>query len=379
MRTRYSTILIYRILLLLLVICVAGLAFSGCRAALGAVAGGWSGGTIANGILFVGSMEGKLVAANTTDGRLLWAVPLEKPSEGGGGFGCARGSTAVAIYGSPAVAEDLVYIGGYNGKIYAFSWDEAREEPRWVYPRQESIGGSIIGGIIFDQGKLYFGSANQKVYALNAADGYKEWDFDTGDKIWSTPVIEGDTLYIGSFDKKLYAIDTTTGKGKWEFEAEGAIVATPVIYNNTVYFGSFDRYLYAIDATDGNLRWKFMAENWFWAKAVVYNDTIYAACLDGKVYALNVESGNKQVEFDLGGPISSSPVLVDGLLIVTTEEGVIYALDTDSNQKRQLANLEEKVYAPLVASQDKVYIHTDTDTLYEVDVRSGAKREIDIK
>ena len=381
MGTRNSTTSIFKTSLLLLSISIllGILAFSGCRAALGAVARGWSGGVIDSDILFVGSMEGKLVATNTTDGSLLWAVPLETEEESGGGFGCAPASTAVVIYGSPAVAGDLVCVGGYNGKIYAFSRDEVRQEPRWIYPRQDIIGVSVIGGIVFDQGKLYYGATNGKVYALDAADGYKEWDFDTGDKIWSTPAIDGDTLYIGSFDKKLYALNTNDGSKKWEFEAEGAIGSTPVIYDNTVYFGSFDRYLYAVDTTDGSLKWKFMAANWFWAKAVAYNDTIYAACLDGKVYVLDAESGNEQVEFDLGSPISSSPVLVDDVVIVATEEGVVYALDIDSNRQRQLANLEEKVYAPLTAGQGKVYIHTDTDVVYEIDAQSGAKREFDIK
>jgi len=336
--TRHNRGLLFKISLLLLILLLSGLVFSGCRAGLGAVPRGWSGGAIAADTLFLGSMEGKLVAVSISDGARLWAVPLEKPSEGGGGFGCAPASTAVAIYGSPAIAEDegLVYVGGYSGKIYAFSRDEARDEPRWIYPRQGHIGGPVIGGIIVEQSKLYFGSANQKVYALDAADGYKEWEFETGDKIWSTPAIGGDTLYIGSFDKKLYALKTSDGSKKWEFETEGAIVSTPLIYDNTVYFGSFDRYFYAIDATDGSLKWKFLAENWFWAKPVVFNDVVYAACLDGKVYALKAESGDRLVEFDLGGPVSSSPVLVDSTIIVATEDGVVYALSTEDNQQRQL-------------------------------------------
>ena len=386
MRTRHSTILLFKISLLLVILLLGGLVFSGCRAGMGAVPKGWSGGTIVDGTLLVGSMEGKLVAANTTDGSRLWAVSLETPESagGGGGFGCAPASTAVAIYGSLAVAEDLVYVGGYNGKIYAFAFDRdepgfSRDEPRWVYPRQGSIGAPVVGGIILSQGKLYFGSANGKVYALDAADGYKEWEFETGDKIWSTPAIDGDTLFIGSFDNKLYALNATDGSKKWEFETEGAIVSTPLAYNNTVYIGSFDRYLYAVDAADGSLRWKFMAENWFWAKPVVYNNVIYAGCLDGKVYALDAESGNKLIEFDLGSPVSSSPVLVDNSVIVATKDGVVYALDTGDNQQRQLVNLEEKVYAPLVASQGIVYIHSERDAVYAVDVRTGAIREFNIR
>ncbi|MFC1982067.1 PQQ-binding-like beta-propeller repeat protein, partial [Chloroflexota bacterium] len=209
-------------------------------------------------------MKGEIVSVNVTDGRLLWAVPLESPEPSSGGFGCAPASTAVAIYGSPAVAEDegLVYIGGYNGKIYAFT--PGRDEPRWVYPRERSLDGTVVGGLVVAQGRVYFGSSDGKVYALDANDGFKEWEFENGDKIWSTPVIDGDTLFIGSFDNKLYALNTADGSKKWEYETEGAIVATPVVHNNTVYIGSFDRYLYAIDATDGSLKWKFLAGNWFW-------------------------------------------------------------------------------------------------------------------
>jgi len=381
-RTRFSKRLLFKVSLLLLILLLGGLVFSGCRAGLGAVPRGWSGGIIADETLYLGSMKGELVALRTSDGSRLWAVHLEKPSEEGGGFGCAPASTAVAIYGSPAIAEGkgLIYVGGYNGKIYAFSQEGERDEPRWIYPRQGYIGGPIIGGIIVEQGKLYFGSANQKVYALDA-DGFKEWEFETGDKIWSTPVINGDALYIGSFDKKLYALKTADGSKKWEFETEGAIVSTPLVHDDTVYIGSFDRYLYAVDAADGSLKWKFLADNWFWAKLVVHNDVVYAACLDGKVYALDAEGGSKeQVKFfDLGSPVSSSPVLVDDLLIVATEEGVIYAIDTGTNEEKQLVSLGEEVYASLAASQGKVYIHTARDAVYEVDARSGATREFNIK
>ncbi len=373
MRTRYSTILVFKIALLLVILLLGGLAFSGCTG-LGAVPRGWSGGAIADGTLFVGSMGGKLVAANTTDGSLLWEVPLESPVSAGGGFGCAPASTAVAIYGSPAVAGDLVYVGGYNGKIYAFVF--GKDEWEWAYPRQGVIG-SIVGGSVVAPGKVYFGSSDGKVYALEANGLFEEWVFETGDKIWSTPALDGDTLFIGSFDKKLYALNATDGSKKWEFETEGAIVSTPLVYNNTVYVGSFDRYLYAVDAADGSLRWKFMADNWFWAKPVVYDGAVYAACLDGKVYALDAESGNKLVEFDLGSPISSSPVVADNSVIVATEEGVVYAIDSSANQEKwqndDLKEKKQKIYASLCTGEGKVYIHTSQGELHVLNAQSGAK------
>ena len=181
MRIRHSIILVFKILLLLAILLLGGLVFSGCTG-VSTVPRGWSGGAIADGTLFIGSMEGKLVAVDVLDGSRLWAVPLENQESGGGGFGCAAPApTVVAIYGSPAVAGDLVYIGGYNGKIYAVNANTGAL--RWVYPRDRYLK-PIVGGLIVAQGKVYFGSSDGKVYALDAADGYKVWDFPTGGKIW---------------------------------------------------------------------------------------------------------------------------------------------------------------------------------------------------
>jgi outer membrane protein assembly factor BamB len=370
---------LYKIALLILVLFAVVIALPGCSATRGAIARGWAGGVVEDGVIYTASMEGTLVSVNTTDGRLILSIPLETQEPATGFLSCAQGSSAVAIYSSPMIADDLVCVGGYNGKIYAFGRNEIRQEPRWVYPRQDNVGGSIIGGIIYHQGKLYFGSANNKVFALDAADGYKEWEIELPDKIWSTPVIMNDTLYIGSFDKKLYALDTADGSIKWEYETEGAIVSTPIADGNTVYYSSFDRNLYALNAMTGSLKWKYLADNWFWADPVITNGTIYAPCLDGKIYVIDASSGEKIADYELESPVSSSPVLIDDVLVVATQDGMIYGIDTTGTGYEKLAILEETIFAPLIAGDGKVYVHTNLDTLHEVDAMTGAKREIYMK
>ncbi|MFC1955603.1 PQQ-binding-like beta-propeller repeat protein [Chloroflexota bacterium] len=363
-----------RILLLLVILLTVGLASSSCIQGLQPI--GWSGGTVSDGVLFVGSKEGRLVTIGLVDETRHWSAPLKAEEQAGGfgclptgGAGCSNAPTGVAIYGTPVVAEDLVYIGGYNGKVYAFVSSSMGE--RWIYPRDDNLE-PIVGGVAVAQDKIYFGSSDGMIYALDAATGDKQWEFETGDKVWATPAFKDDTLFIGSFDHKLYALWAASGETKWEFEAEGAIASTPLIYDNTVYFGSFDRHLYAVDAATGNLKWKFMGDNWFWAKPVIYDDIIYAACLDGKVYALKSDSGDKIAEFDLGSPVSSSPVVVDDSIIFASQKGVIYALDTGSKQLKRLNDIEENVYGPLSASEGIVYIHTQDLTLHRINVDTGA-------
>ena len=372
---RYNRGLLGKTLFLLVILLMVGLTSLGCVRGLQSV--GWSGGAVSGGTLFVGSKEGRLVAVNIADESRQWSEPLKASTPAGGfgcapaagGGGCATAPAGVAIYGTPAASGDLVYIGGYNGKIYAFH--SSSLATRWVYPREGNLE-PIVGGLVVAQGKVYFGCSDGKVYALDAATGDKQWEFETGDKIWSTPAIDGDTLFIGSFDNKLYALSATDGSQRWEFKTGGAIVSTALVQDNTVYIGSFDRYLYAVNAIDGSLRWKFMGENWFWTKPIAYDNTVYAGCLDGKVYALQASSGGKVAEFTLESPVSSSPVMVDSSIIFASQKGVIYSLDTGSSELKRLIDIEEAVYGPLCASEGVVYIHTQNLTLHRVNANTGA-------
>jgi outer membrane protein assembly factor BamB len=361
---------------LLAALIIGAVAFaSGCISGITAV--GWSGGTVSDNTIYVGSQEGRLVALNLADDSRRWSEPIKANAQTGlfgcspGAAGCGAASAGVAIYGTPVVSGELVYIAGYNGKIYAYATSTLAA--RWVYPR-EGYFKPFVGGLVIDQGRLYVGCSDGKVYALDAATGDPLWKspFATGDKVWSTPAISGGTLYVGSFDKKLYAINTADGSKKWEFPTEGAIMAAPLIYKDTVYFGSLDRNFYALNAADGGLKWKITADNWFWAEPVVVNDTIYAGCLDGSVYVLKATDGARVAIIDLKAPVSSKPVIVDSSVIFATRKGVIYSIDTVSNQAGQLADFDMVVNGPLTANEGIVYIHAQDIALQRVNAVNGS-------
>ncbi|MBI2851887.1 MAG: PQQ-like beta-propeller repeat protein [Chloroflexi bacterium] len=361
--------------LLLWALLLGLLIFVSCAPGAATVPKGWSGAVIADDTLIIGSMEGKMVALNTADGKRLWELPLEMTAQPGGLFGCAPAQLPVAIYGSPTIAGDLIYLGGYDGKFYAFV--PGRDDPRWIYPRQGTVGGSIVGGAAtsVSQDKVFFGASDGTVYALDAADGFRVWTFPTKSKIWSTPAVLEDTLFVGTFDKKLHALDTATGGKKWTFEAAGAIVATPAVHDGTVFVGSFDRNLYAVDVISGQLKWTFTAGNWFWARPIATDGAVYAASLDGKVHVLDAGNGSTLAEFSLDSPVSSSPVLAGGSFIVASEKGIVYAIDTAGKEIRTLVDLElkgAKINAPLATDGKMVYVHASNARVYAVNVDSGA-------
>jgi outer membrane protein assembly factor BamB len=368
----------------------------------GTVARGWAGVSEIDDTLVFVSMTGNVYSVDSATGAVR-SDPIKMVRAASGGLSCipscgGQQTTAIAMYSSPGVAGDLVYFGGNDGKVYAYQLVDGKlkEEPLWTYPRQGNLGAAIIGGLVIADGKLFFSTANGTVYALTAAEGYKEWSYSIGEKIWSAPAVEDDTLYIGSFDKKVYALDSTTGAKKWEFETGGAISATPLVKDGLVFIGSYDRHFYALD-TNGELVWKFPANddatdtprNWFWVKPILHNDVIYAPCLDGKVYVLNALTGSYIDTIDLipdtaniDVAISSSSILINDMMVVAATRlyknsgSYIYKIDTANGTRTELTRFNEGVNAPLFANGEFVYLHTTRDNFYKVNLLSGEKTQI---
>lgn len=355
-----------KLLPLLLVLVIGGLTLSGCYGR--SQPKGWSGAAVDDDTILVGALAGKLIALDKADGSYQW---LDEQA------GAPGTEAQVAIYTTPAVAGDLGYIGGYNGKIYAFVL--ATGSLRWVYPREGNLN-PVIGNIAVSRDQLYFGDSAGKFYALDAATGDRLWSTQLGDKIWASPTLNGDTIYVGSFDENLYALNTADGNVRWKTDELGTVITTPLVVGDTVYVGSFNRYFYAVNATSGTMKWRSENEagKWFWAKSVADEGVIYAPNLDGKVYLFDAESGLEVAPpADLGDPISADPVLADNRVVLATETGSVYAMASANEAPTLLVKLGDngdQVLSPLSADGNIVYVKTQTsnkDTLHAVNIDTG--------
>ena len=379
-------------LLALLVVFILAIGLFGFSCVRGLTPIGWSGGTVVDNTLYVGSMEGRLVAVNLYDDSRQWAETLKPTSQTGMfgcsamGGGCGGGSSRVPIYGTPVVSGELVYIAAYNGKIYAYRTDNLAQ--RWIYPREGYLP-PVVGSMVYSQGKLYFGCSDGKVegnkakgmvFILDAETGDRLATYETGDRVWGTPAVEGNTVYIGSFDKNLYALDADTLALKWQYATEGSIISTPLVKNGIVYFGSMDRNLYAVDASNGTLKWKFTGKNWFWARPEIIDNTLYAGCLDGFVYILKADTGVKITEFDLDKPVSSQPVVIGTKIYFANSKAAIFAIDTNTNTISTLIEFKDmEIHGPLTAYNEMIYFQTQKLELQRVNAANGAVSVISLK
>ncbi len=99
---------------------------------------------------------------------------------------------------------------------------------------------------------------------LNAADVPRltlRWafGFPAATHAWSQPVVAGGRLFAGSHNSQVYALDAATGCTHWIFTARSAvrsaISVAPHGDSHAVYFGDLAGTVYAVDADTGDLLW----------------------------------------------------------------------------------------------------------------------------
>ncbi len=71
------------------------------------------------------------------------------------------------------------------------------------------------------EGVVYVGSFDGKVYALESASGAFMWSYPTGNMVVSSPAVAEGVLYVGSYDHMVYAFGSAS-------DADGAETA-PVV------------------------------------------------------------------------------------------------------------------------------------------------------
>lgn len=231
------------------------------------------------------------------------------------------------------------------------------------------------------------------VYSLNP-DGSQRWAYTgAGDWIDSSPVIADDgTVYFGCWDGKLYALEGETGALKWTYSTgpeagDGLIVATPAIGpDGTIYIGSYDGVFYAIHP-DGSLRWSMQPRYWSGLSSVIDAspvtsgaalnadaDTLYFGTQNGNLYAVAAASGTQLASYSLSATlypereISGTPAIgSDGAVYFASENGILYCLNASLQFSWRFVTTEKIKSSPILTGNDTVIFAAQDGYLYCID------------
>ena len=307
--------------------------------------------------------------------------------------------TGAPVVSSASIADGIVYIASYDGFLYAIDQETGKE--KWKYKSRMPIASSPA----VDSGTVYFVSSAGALGAIDAATGKPKWVFateferkfeaknlhgllssaqtipDAWDVFISSPAVADGRVYFGSGDGNVYAVDAQTGTLQWKFATKDVVHASPAVVNNTVYIGSWDSYLYALDAATGQERWSLRTgedasihnQVGFQSSPAVVDGTVYVGCRDAHVYAVDAATGRKRWDYPTSKSwVNGTPAVRDGTVYVGTSDGARFmALDAKTGRLRFNFDAKAYMFSSAALAGDLAYVGDHNGRLYAIDTKSG--------
>jgi len=292
---------------------------------------------------------------------------------------CWTFETGYTIASSPAVWNDLAFVGDASGTFYALSQKDGKV--RWTF----KTAGPVYCTPEVSDDLVTFASTDGNVYALKAADGAEVWHYETRRPIVASPRVGNGLLYLGSSEGKFRALDIASGRVVWEFSGlSGFVESKPEVYDGKVIFGAWDENLYALDARTGLLDWKWRGDKpgTMYSPAACWpiaaHGKVFIAAPDRKLTAVNGKSGETVwrtgayvVRESIGLAEDGSRFYARGMT------NFIYAFSTSAPQPEKLWELNAGFgydinSAMLVEKEGVLFYGTKNGLLLALDARSGS-------
>ncbi len=305
---------------------------------------------IAYGRLYFSNNSGMMFAVNAKTGKRAWKKPIGR-----------------CVAASPAVHDHTVFqaflnrppcnsernAGRLEGEVIAFAAGFGKV--RW----RTRLGPTESSPLVAN-GLVYVGDWRGRVYALDEITGRVRWTFQGEGRVKGAISLSGNRLYAATYKGYLYALDPTTGKLIWRTKSQdrlggrGQFYSTPALAYGRVYIGSTDGKLYSFGATTGKLIWSHGTGGFVYASPATWRRKVYAGSYSGRFVALDAATGDTVWSFRANGQISGSPTVIDGVVYFATLEERTYALDARNG--KVLWTYDDGKYTPVVADRERLYL-----------------------
>ena len=243
--------------------------------------------TVAEGRIFLSTIEDRLLALATDDGRQLWT------------YQAANFVTGVLGQPAPAYARGLVVAGFNSGEL--------------VTVRAET--GSVVWGD-------------------NLASGATRGSLSDFSAIRGLPVIAEGRVYAMGIGGLLVGLDLPTGRRLWERNVAGA--DSPWAAGPWLFVISLDQRIGAVHRDDGRVAWVTDLPRWenpekqkdpiTWFGPLLAGDRLVVAGTNGEALAVSPYTGEILGRQTLSGAASLGPVVAGGTVFVVSDDGRLLAL-----------------------------------------------------
>ncbi|UCE75203.1 MAG: PQQ-binding-like beta-propeller repeat protein [Methanomassiliicoccales archaeon] len=294
-------------------------------------------------------------------------------------------STGGTTYGSPAVANGRVFIGGGNGMN---AYYENNGTPAWRTPTYNPVPGDygVTSSPAYSDGFVYFGGDG--IYCLYENNGTVKWFVDTPWMNWGdgTPTVANGKVFIAGSDWNLYCIDQYSGDVIWTFQTSGSgennwgLYAAPAVVGGLVYLSACDGWVYQINETQpspiASANHSFRMLYASYSSPVVANGRVFMGCgyEDAlrdtcRFYCLNATDLSLIWEFYPGSPTSffSSGGFYNDRIYFGSRDGFLYCLDAMADLSPPAIHWQYYIgetWSSPAITNERLYIGSKANYLY---------------
>jgi outer membrane protein assembly factor BamB/tRNA A-37 threonylcarbamoyl transferase component Bud32 len=232
-------------------------------------------------------------------------------------------------------------------------------------------GDEVRGSASYAGGSIYIGSYDGNLYALDDADGAVRWRFKSQRGIVSRPAVHAEMVVFGSEDKTVYAVSRSSGRAIWSFRTDAPVRSSPFVDERCCIIGSDDGFVYRIDRAKGVVTWRYKTWAPVRSSPTVVDDKVLFGSDDGYLYTVHRENGSLIWRYQVGSPIISSPVVVGGQVIVGASDGVVRAFSLADGKVQWAAPTAKAVWASPAVEGDLAYVGSADGHMYALTLATG--------
>ncbi|MPY37221.1 serine/threonine-protein kinase [Streptomyces adustus] len=297
------------------------------------------------------------------------------PPEAAAGWRPWRFRMSNDVWGTPAVAGDLVYVTSFEVHALDVATGRRRFKTR-----------DVAWSMAVADGRVH-ASDGPTLFALDAREGGDLWRLSTDAWVYSLKAERG-TVVTGTRGGGVQAWEASTGRRLWEingcqsdFESPEA---GPALHDGTVYVWQ-DARLCALDARTGEERWSYPIGDAASCGGVPVRVThapdghVYL-CAGTRVLAVEVTTGRVRWHFEAPAAFLSPPAFVPGPAVtgggvyLADYLGTVYALDaTDGRDRWRIATEARSSIEPVLVAAGHVHVGSGRG-LYTLDAVTGTPK-----